>query len=363
MAKNGSIFLNFLNFPPKKTEGIISFLGDTEKIFDAKESDLANIAVLTDTDRQTIIKSRDSDAFKQELRLIAREQLTVIDIHDKDYPESLKEIAHPPLVLYIRGKAQILSGFLLGIVGTRIPTIYGLSMAQEFSHTLSSLGFVVVSGLARGIDTAAHKAAIENGKTIAVLGSGLLNIYPKENSRLAGEIARQGAVISEFPLTTPPLKENFPRRNRIISGLSRGILVVEAAQKSGALITAHLALEQNREVFALPGKVDSPLSRGTHLLIKEGAKLVDSVGDILAELNIDLSRKQQKFSCNISSQEKVIFDIITNEGISLEEIILKCNLERPLLNTLVLSLQLKGLIREVRPACFARLRGMDYAQY
>ncbi|MDD5583942.1 MAG: DNA-processing protein DprA [Candidatus Omnitrophica bacterium] len=354
MAKEGSILLNILNLSPKKTHDILQLLGDTQKIFDIRESDLDQVPSLSEEDRKKIIAGRTCDIFKRELALITKERITVIDIFDEDYPKNLKEISHAPLLLYVRGDVRTLSDFLLAIVGTRIPTLYGIAMADDFSYRLSALGFTIVSGLARGIDTAAHAAALKNGKTIAVLGSGLLHIYPKENASLARAISQKGAVISEFPLTAAPLKENFPRRNRIISGLSKGVLVVEAAEKSGALITAHYALEQNREVFALPGKADSPLSKGTHLLIKEGAKLVDSLDDILTELNIRRETPIEKVSCNISSQEKAIFDIINNEGVHLEEIILKCNLERPLLNTLLLSLQLKGLIKEVRPSCFTR---------
>ncbi len=198
----------------------------------------------------------------------------------------LKEIANPPLVLYVKGKEEILKELLLAIVGSRLPSAYGRGMAYDYASQLSLLGIGVVSGLARGIDTAAHQAAVKNKGTVAVLGSGLLHIYPQENSPLAEEITRNGALVSEFPLKTSPLKDNFPRRNRIISGLCRGVLVIEAALRSGALITARLACEQNREVFALPGKADSDLSKGTHKLIKEGAKLVDSLEDILEELNL-----------------------------------------------------------------------------
>jgi len=196
------------------------------------------------------------------------------------------------LVLYINGNKAALNKSLFAIVGTRNPTAYGISMAQDFSYNLSLLGIVIVSGLARGIDTAAHKGALKKGQTVAVLGSGLLNIYPRENTHLAERIAeKNGAVVSEFPLHMAPRRENFPRRNRIVSGLSKGVLVVEAAARSGALITAHLALEQNREVFALAGRADSLVSKGAHLLIKEGAKLVDSIDDILEELNISFEKK------------------------------------------------------------------------
>ncbi|MBU0694284.1 MAG: DNA-processing protein DprA [Candidatus Omnitrophica bacterium] len=286
MAKEGSIFLNLLNLSPKKIEDIIFAFKDPQRILDVKRRDLRGILSLRDNDAEEILTAQNSGVLDRELGLISKEKIEVIDIFDENYPSFLKEISYPPLVLYIKGDSGVLNKTLFAIVGTRIPTFYGISMAEDFSCKLSSLGFVIVSGLARGIDTAAHKGAIKKGETVAVLGSGLLNIYPGENKKLAQKISEKGAIISEFPLGEPPLRENFPRRNRIVSGLSRGVLVVEAAIRSGALITARLALEQNREVFALPGKADSPLSKGTHSLIKEGAKLVDSLEDILEELNM-----------------------------------------------------------------------------
>ncbi|UCG35358.1 MAG: DNA-processing protein DprA [Candidatus Omnitrophota bacterium] len=291
MAKQGSIFLNLLNLAPKKLDNIISFLDDPDLIFTASRKELRAIASLYPKDIEEIVSKRESGALEEELKSIERKNIKVIDLFDDDYPELLRQISFPPLVLYVKGKSQVLNKPLFAMVGTRMPTKYGIAMAQEFSHNLSMLGFVIVSGLARGIDTASHRGAIKKGETIAVLGSGLLNIYPRENTNLAEKISEQGAVLSEFPLYASPRRENFPRRNRIVSGLSCGVLIVEAAARSGALITAHLALEQNREVFALAGRVDSPVSKGAHILIKEGAKLVDSIEDILEELNISFEKE------------------------------------------------------------------------
>ena len=355
MAKTGSIFLNLIkSLTPQKIEGIISHFKDTEKILSARDNDLRQIPILNDKDIRAIIDTRNSDTLEEELKLIAKEDVAVIDIFDSSYPVLLKEISHPPLVLYLKGDAAVLDKFLFAIVGTRLPTLYGISMAEVFSYKLASLGLVIVSGLARGVDTAAHKGALKAGQTVAILGSGLANIYPRENKALFEQITAKGAVISEFAFREPPLKENFQRRNRIVSGLCRGVLVVEAAVKSGALITAHLALEQNREVFALPGKVDSALSKGAHHLIKEGAKLVDCVEDILEELNIEFKGTEEARPC-LERLEQTIFDLIHSEGIYLEEIILKSQLEQSAANRILLNLQLKGLIKEPKPSCFVRI--------
>ncbi|MFH1319020.1 MAG: DNA-processing protein DprA, partial [Candidatus Omnitrophota bacterium] len=286
--------------------------------------------------------------------LIEKANISVIDIFDRSYPALLNEISYPPIVLYLKGSETILSENLFAIVGSRIPTLYGISTAAKFSYQLSAAGLTIVSGLAKGIDTIAHKEAIRTGKSIAVLGSGLLNTYPKENAQLAEKISLNGAVISEFPLKTAPLRENFPRRNRIVSGLSYGVLVVEAATRSGALITARLACEQNREVFAIPGNVDSPLSRGTHRLIKEGATLVDSIDDILNELNIPYQQQTISYDANLNPDEKIILDMIHNEGAYLEELLIKSNTNPAMINKIILNLQLKGLIKEIKPSCFIK---------
>jgi len=299
MAKLGSIFLNLLNFSPVKIRSLLDFFKDLDDICKINTSELRGVKLLSDEDIRKISELQKGDTVDKELRLIKQEGVDTIDIFDYEYPLLLKEIDNPPLLLYILGDRKALNKFLFAIVGSRKPTAYGVSVAKDFSCKLSSLGAVIVSGLARGIDTSAHQAAVVNGESVAVLGSGLLNIYPRENKTLFRKIIQNGAVVSEFPLLTSPLRENFPRRNRIVSGLSKGVLVVEAALKSGALITARLACEQNREVFAIPGKIDSLLSKGTNVLIKEGAKLVDSLEDILEELNIGSDKVQSMLSLNV----------------------------------------------------------------
>jgi DNA processing protein len=230
------------------------------------------------------LKKEDLD---KEFALAKKYGLKIITQEDKDYPENLKNIYDPPIVLYIKGELKERDKISIAIVGSRRASFYGLCCAENFAGDLSHRGWVIVSGMARGIDTYAHKGALkQKARTIAVMGSGFKHIYPPENKELVEEIAKDGAVISEFPINTEPLKQNFPCRNRVISGLSLGVLVVEAARNSGALITADFALEQGREVFALPGKVDSGTSFGTNELIKQGAKLVSCVEDILEEFNL-----------------------------------------------------------------------------
>lgn len=214
-------------------------------------------------------------------------QARKISISDKDYPARLKNIYSPPVDLYIKGEFLPEDEIAVALVGSRKASQYGLELSEKLAYDLATRGITVVSGLARGIDSAAHRGALKaKGRTIAVFGCGIDYIYPPENKLLAEQIQERGALISEFPDKLSPKPYNFPRRNRIISGLSLGVVVIEAARTSGALITANFALEQGREVFAVPGKVNSDTSEGVHRLLKEGAKLVETVDDIIEELNL-----------------------------------------------------------------------------
>jgi DNA processing protein len=230
-------------------------------------------------------QARSSDAAR-EIALAAESGVAILAHGVPPYPASLATLHDPPLVLYVRGTLEERDLLGIGLVGSRQATPYGLRQAARFAGELAEIGVTVVSGLARGVDTEAHRGALKSkeGRTLAVLGSGLEAVYPPENAGLARRISERGALLSEFPLRSAPEPGNFPRRNRIISGLSLGILVVEAGEKSGALITADWAMEQGREVFAIPGSVESPMSRGSHLLIRQGAKLAETAADVLEEL-------------------------------------------------------------------------------
>ncbi|HTW65694.1 MAG TPA: DNA-processing protein DprA [Bryobacteraceae bacterium] len=230
------------------------------------------------------------DAVDQQQKML-ESGATLITLSDPRYPARLKEIFDPPIALFARGRAELLAALLLGVVGTRRPTNYGTAATERLAADLAQAGLTIVSGMARGIDTAAHRAALDvGGDTVAVLGCGVDVVYPAENRKLASEIAEKGLVISEFPMGSPAYPQNFPIRNRIISGVSVGVLVVEGAQYSGSAITAKMALEQQREVFAVPGSIMSKMSWGPNLLIKQGAKLVQEWNDVLVELSPDIRR-------------------------------------------------------------------------
>ncbi|MCP4650594.1 MAG: DNA-protecting protein DprA [PVC group bacterium] len=251
-------------------------------IFKARINELTRIKGLNKTIAGRIYQVLDSRSFKDEINMIKEFGVGIITLLDDDYPESLKHIYDPPAVLYVKGNIKSLYPLSVAIVGCRKASPYGLQQAQRMAQELAEKGACVVSGLARGIDTQAHKGALSvGGKTAAVLGSGFVNVYPKENTKLFEQISRQGVVISEFSLQTLPQKCNFPRRNRIISGLSKAVVVVEAAQRSGSLITANLALDQGRDVYAVPGIAGSIYAQGTNKLIKEGARLVENAEDVL----------------------------------------------------------------------------------
>ncbi|MCS7201252.1 MAG: DNA-processing protein DprA [Dictyoglomus sp.] len=274
------------------------------------------------------------DLIKREIRMVVLEEI--------NYPSLLKEIKNPPLYLLYQGNLE--GEKFIAVVGTRRPTSYGIKIARDFARELSSLGFIIVSGLAYGIDTFAHEGALETGKTWAVLGSSLDYIYPKGNQRLAEKIKENGALISEYPLGTKPSYYTFPQRNRIISGISQGVLVVEAGEKSGALITASFALDQGREVFAIPGRLIDEKSFGTNKLIQDGAKMVLEVKDILEEFRIPYLEKKQKI--NLTSEEEMVLQKLSLDPIFIEDIVKELDISISKLMFILISLQAKGIVEE-----------------
>lgn len=283
----------------------------------------------------------------------------VITLDDSDYPPMLKEIGQSPYVLFYRGRLEALQHLCLAIVGSRRASPYGRKIARELAQNLAAEGIVVVSGMARGIDSEAHQGAIDgNGETVAVLGCGVDVIYPPENRKLYEKIQEQGVIISEFVPGTPPEAYNFPRRNRIISGLSRGVVVVEARQKSGALITADFALEQGRDVFAIPGPVSSETSQGTNNLIKQGAKLASSVQDVLEEYILPLPCKraeEQPALLMLDRYEEEILKYISYEATHMNDILTASSMNNGLTSTLLIKLELYGLIKCLPGNYYVRL--------
>ena len=274
---------------PTRAKRLVEHFGGVAGIFRASLTEL-EAAGLRAVSAQAIFTGKVLDLAQQELAKLADSKAVIVALDDPRYPPRLKEIYDPPLVLYVRGDVELLSVPGIAVVGTRHPTPYGVGMAERLACDLSNQGLGILSGLARGVDTAAHRGVVNaRGRTVAVMGTGVDEIYPRENKRLAEQIlAMGGALISEFAIGTPPTPQNFPIRNRIISGLSVGVLVVEAAEYSGTRITARCALEQSRDVFAVPGNVTNKNAWGPNTLIKQGAKLVATWEDVWEELDTDV---------------------------------------------------------------------------
>lgn len=269
----------------RKKHLLLRHFNSPKKAWEAKRKDIERVEGLQRDDIELILSAKNKIDSIKEIRRAEKEGIKMVTFRDKNYPPALFLITDPPLVLYVKGEIKEEDRLSVGVVGSRMASDYGKRVTREFVSELGKAGFTIVSGLAKGIDAEAHRAALNVfARTIAVLGCGIDIIYPPENKRLFSEIPGQGAIFSEFPFSTPPSKENFPQRNRIIAGLSLGIVVIEAAERSGALITARLAFEEGREVFAVPGPITSLLSGGTNRLIKDGAQMVNSPSDIVAEL-------------------------------------------------------------------------------
>ncbi len=287
-----------------------------------------------------------------EMEKLGKYGVSVHTCKDSDYPSRLKEIYDYPPVLYVRGDFAPQDEWCLAVVGTRRATVYGRQVTEELVTALAQSNVTIVSGLARGIDTVAHQAALEAGcRTIAVFACGLDGVYPGENTHLARRISQQGVLISEYPLGTRPRAENFPRRNRIMSGVSLGVLVIEADESSGAMITARMALEKNREVFAVPGSILSPASRGSNLLIQEGAKLVRAYTDILEELNLMTVARQMEMREIVpaSDTEATLLKQLGPEPVHVDEICQGSGLPVATVSSTLAMMELKGLVRQVGP--------------
>ncbi len=354
---------------------LVECFGSPQAVLDAPTSHLQEVDGIGHMIADAIHNAVRSDAWKQELDLATQRNVRILCRADAEYPEMLRHIPDPPLCLYVLGELKREDALSIAIVGSRQASIYGLEQAQRFAELLSQAGLTIVSGMARGIDQAAHMAALRTtGRTIAVLGCGLSHCYPPQSVELRDRITRSGAVISELPLQTPPTAQTFPKRNRIIAGLSLGTLIIEAAQRSGALITARLACEYNREVFALPGRIDTPTSAGTNDLIRQGhARLITGLGDILDELG-EVGESLAKYAADkflassttapadnanqpapqLSQTQAAVYKVLTTSPMHTDQLAAAADLSASQVSAALTLLQLKGLVRQLPGNQFQR---------
>ena len=345
---------------PRRILALVAKFGSPEAVLRASVNELCTVNGVDVRTASRIRTEADRDFARDQLRRANRLGVRFLTCWDEDYPARLKEISDPPVLLYVLGALSDAQEIMLAVVGTRTPSTYGRVVTENLCAELAERGITIVSGLARGIDTIAHRTALKaGGRTIAVLGSGVDVVYPPENRALARKIREGGALISEFPLGTQPEAPNFPRRNRIIGGMTVGTLVVEAGERSGALITAQLALEQNRDVFAVPGNITSEKSRGTNRLIKQGAKLVESAQDILDEIRPQLPSLLRK-AARLSRQpeldgiEKRVYESLSNEPRHIDDIAGSLGMDTGRVLAALLSLELKNLALQMTGKYFVR---------
>ena len=348
-------YFNAFNLFPEigavRLKKLLNYFPDMETAWQAGALELRQ-AGLDEKIAQKIIAGKDKINLDKEFEKLAKEGITIITILDNQYPKLLKEIYDPPTILYTKGSFKPEDDLAIAVVGTRKPTMYGARVAEEFSHKLSTVGLTIISGLALGIDTLAHKAALKaDGRTIAVLGSGLdlQSIYPTSNLLLSDTISDRGVLISEYPIGTKAMPYHFPARNRIISGLSIGTLIVEATEKSGTFLTANHALDQGRQIFAIPGPIYSPQSAGPNKLIKMGAKLVANTNDILEDLNLKLATQQQEARQIIpdSEEEKLILETLAAESIHIDKIIAATKLDTAVVGSTLSLMEIKGKVKNL----------------
>jgi DNA processing protein len=343
---------------------LIEKYGSPENVFQADLGELQSIEGIRKNTALAIVKFKRAEKIDRELDELERQKVGVLTLTDPLYPFLLAKIHDPPPYLYYKGTPSFQDGRSLAVVGSRLASPYGIKMTERLAWGLSQKGLTIVSGMARGIDTAAHQGALmAQGRTVAVLGSGLDVVYPQENKKLLERIVELGTVYSEFPLDTLPERQNFPIRNRIISGMSLGVVIVEATLRSGSLITARLALEQGREVFAVPGNVESFKSSGTHSLIKQGAKLVEHAQDILEELHWEeLPEKDvpgpkikgTERSPSLSPVEKQIWDLLSNGSQHVDQLVRQAGVGISPMLSLLLEMELRGLIKQLPGKYFIR---------
>lgn len=336
---------------------LVEHFGNPIRAFSAAEEELGQIQDLDQTAIEGLLSFSEWDEVKKEIGRAFEREITILPFNAPGYPSRLRMISDPPPFLYVKGEIRAEDERAVAVVGSRSASDYGMRVTRDLSHGLASLGFTVVSGMARGIDGQAHEAALEmGGRTIAVLGSGVDVVNPPEHQALYQKICQAGAVLSESPMGTPPFSFNFPSRNRLISGFSLGVVVVEATEKSGSLITAQLAVEQGREVFAVPGEAGgASRSRGTHKLIRQGAKLVETVEDIVEEIAPQLlaragtvqNRSPVSLPPNMELEARKVFEIILGRSLQIDEVIQASGLPPAKVSEVLLDLEIRGLLKQL----------------
>ncbi len=348
---------------PRTRQALLERFGSPEGVFAAAAGELREVAGVGPKLTAKILAGSRGDA-NEEIALCEAHQIRIVTESDPCYPRMLRELPDPPGVLFVRGDLEPHDTLAIGIVGTRHATQYGLRQAERLAGSLARAGLTIVSGLARGIDAAAHRGALAaGGRTLAVLASGVLNVYPPEHAQLAEQVAARGALLSEAPARSSPLPGAFPQRNRIISGLTLGTVVVEAGDRSGALITARHAMEQGREVFAVPGRVDGRTARGCHRLIRDGAKLVETADDVLEELGPlveatprdDGQLLHHPAELKLNDQEQKVLAAVGTESTSIDAIVAETGLAVPQVLSTISVLEMRRLVRRLSGNSVARM--------
>ena len=349
---------SYIYFGPARTKLLIDYFGSAQKSWAASEKKLLSIGLKNERIKD-FIKYKKAFNTKAYFEKLKRLDIDFLTYDDSGFPKNLRDLSNAPLVLYKKGILSENSENAVAVVGTRKMTSYGREVTQQFAQELASMGITIISGLARGIDTMAHRATLDaGGQTIAVLACGLDLVYPLENTQLTKKILeKNGAILSEYPLGYPALRANFASRNRIISGLSKAVLVIEGAQKSGTLLTASAAAEQGRPVFAVPGQVTSPMSAASHFLIRNGATIAFSPRDILHELNVQLKvdKNAMEKVMPAGKEEKKLVEILASEPLHLDELVAISGFEVASVSARLTIMELKGLVRNLGGGIYKRV--------
>ena len=354
-----SLALNMVpNLGPMRLRKLLEVFESPEAVLRARGGQLKQVSGIGDEVAEAIANWEKHVDLAAELERVAKFGAKILTKASPEYPRALREIHNPPIVLYVWGELTEQDHRAMSVVGSRKTSHYGLECAKKLSYQLAYAGYTVVSGLARGIDTAAHLGALAaQGRTVAVIGSGLMDLYPPENADLAEKIAASGAVVTEFPMTFPPSPQTFPYRNRIVAGWGRGLLVVEAGLKSGALITAEQAIDHGRFVYAVPGPIDRPSAAGSNRLIQQGAKLVTSAGDILDDLHSLFPEPKPKplAPATLTPDEQTVLDALETSETSLDFIVGKTLLPTQRVSSSLLALEMKRLVKQLPGQQFLKL--------